>query len=192
MGVEASSGWRWDSLRSASGQVSALNDRLPATDGVVVLSTSRAERAEPPAVAVAAVLDSLSHSCGLVVVDLGRSGGPARQEAIEAGGRLLLLTGCSVRAVAAAQAALAELGPRPCDVVVRSERGAALGPAAVAEALGRPLLGVVPSTPALLAAADRGLPPGTSGGGRWTRACRRLSAQLVATPTAERRGRWSR
>ncbi|MDR1214753.1 MAG: hypothetical protein LBK54_11835 [Propionibacteriaceae bacterium] len=189
MGVEATAGWRWDSLRSASGQVSALNDRLPATDGVVIVSTSRTDRAEPPAGAVAAVLDSLSHSCGLVVVDLGRSGGSARQEVIEAGARLLLLTGPSVRAVAAAQAVLAGLDPRPCDVVVRAERGSALSPAAVAEALSCPLLGAIPSAPALSAAADRGLPPGTSGAGRWARACRRLTAQLVAEPAADRRVR---
>ncbi|MDR1386287.1 MAG: P-loop NTPase [Propionibacteriaceae bacterium] len=191
MGLEAVAGWRWDSLSSASGQVSVLNDRLPATDGVVVVSTSRTDRVEPPAAAVTAVVDSLRRSCGLVVVDLGRSAGLAGRAAVDLCERLLLLTGASVRAVAGAQAVLAGSEDRPFEVVVRAHRESALSPAAVADALGHPLFGAIPWAPALASAADRGLPPGSAGSGRWARACRRLAAQLADAP-AEASGRRGR
>ncbi|MDR1808067.1 MAG: hypothetical protein LBR33_09180 [Propionibacteriaceae bacterium] len=199
LGAESTPGWRWDTLRSASGHVADLAGQLPAADGVTIVAASRSDRRDPPAEAVGAVVDGLARDGGTVVVDLGGGpgaggvgGGPsaARDEAVRAASRVVVLTGQSVRAVAATAAVLGDLADRRADLVVRRERGGAIAPAAVAEALGVPLLGVLPSVGSLPVLADRGVPPGRSAGWRWARACRRLADDLAATqPTPRRQGR---
>ncbi|MDR1450391.1 MAG: pilus assembly protein CpaE, partial [Propionibacteriaceae bacterium] len=93
LGAESASGWRWDALRAASGQIADLDGRLPTVDGVPVVAISRSDRREVPAEAAAAVIDGLADAGGLVVVDVGRAGGPAQAEAIRAASRVVVLTG---------------------------------------------------------------------------------------------------
>ncbi|MDR1266527.1 MAG: pilus assembly protein CpaE [Propionibacteriaceae bacterium] len=192
LGAESAPGWRWDTLRSASGQVADFASQLPAVDGVMVVSASRSDRRDPPGEAVGAVIDGLARAGGTVVVDLGRSGGAHRDEAVRAASRLVVLAGQSVRSVAATAALLTELSDRRTDLVVRTDRGGAIAAPAVAEALGMTLLGAVPTVPALVTLADRGLPPGPGAGRRWERACRRLAERLAGAETRGSRRRGAR
>ncbi|MDR0416399.1 MAG: hypothetical protein LBH76_03620 [Propionibacteriaceae bacterium] len=178
LGAEATPGWRWDTLRSASGQVADLDGCLPVVDGVPVLAVSRSDRRQMPAEAVAAVVEGLAAGGALVVVDVGRVVGPAQAEALRAASRVVVLTGQTVRSVGATAAVLADLPNRHCDLVVRTARSGAIGPAGAAESLGRPLLGTIPTSAALAAMADRGVPPGTGGARAWAKACRRLAERL--------------
>jgi septum formation inhibitor-activating ATPase MinD len=84
---------------------------------------------------------------------------------------------------------LAGLQDRRCDLVVRLERPGAISPAAAAENLGRPLLGTVPSSSALVAMADRGVPPGSGGARAWAKACRRLVERLEGVEASRPRDR---
>jgi secretion/DNA translocation related CpaE-like protein len=179
MGAESAPGWRWDTLRSASGQVVDLDGHLPVVDGVPLVAMSRSERRDVPAEAVAAVVDSLAGAGSVVVVDVGRITGPAQVEAVRAASRVLVLTGQTVRAVAATAATLKDVADRRCDLVVRTERSGAIAPAVAADSLGRPLLGTIPSSPVLVAMGDRGVPPGAGGARAWVKACRRLTARLT-------------
>ncbi|MDR1513026.1 MAG: hypothetical protein LBS56_06030 [Propionibacteriaceae bacterium] len=179
LGAESTAGWRWDTLRAASGQVADLTGRLPTVDGVAIVAASRSDRRTPPAEAVGSVVDGLARQGGVVVVDLGHASGPAVEEAVRSAARVVVLTGQSVRGVAATAARLTELAGRRSDLVVRRERAGAIAPAAVAEALGMTLLGTVPNEPALAVLADRGLPPGPVGARRFAKACRALSDQLA-------------
>jgi len=192
VGAEARGGWRWDTLRSASGQLADLAGQLPTADGVAVVAASRTDRREPPPEAVRAVLDGLARTGAVVVADLGRRDSPAREEAIRQAGRIVVVTGQSVRSVASAAALLTELTDRRLDLVVRTGRAGAIAPPVVAEALGLPLLGTVPDTPALVRLADRGIPPGRAAGRRWFAACSRLGAALAGAERRPRAGRWSR
>jgi hypothetical protein len=113
-----------------------------------------------------------------VVVDVGRAGGSAQGEALRIASRVVILTGQTVRSVGATAAALADLPDRRGDLVVRTAKSGVISPAAAAENLGSRLLGTIPSSPALVAMADRGVPPGAGGARAWAKACRRLVERL--------------
>jgi secretion/DNA translocation related CpaE-like protein len=193
VGAEAEPGWRWDTLRSATGQVADLSGRLPTVDGLAVVAASRTDRRDPPAEAVSAVIDGLARTGAVVVADVGRAASPARDEAIRAATRLVTVCGQSVRSVAATTAVLADLTDRRVDVVVRTDRSGAIAPSAVADALGCSLLASLPTLPGLTLLADRGLPPGRLAGRRWARLCRQIIDQLIGptgpSPATDRRSR---
>jgi secretion/DNA translocation related CpaE-like protein len=190
LGAEAVPGWRWDTLRSAAGQVADLDGHLPLVDGVAIVSMSRTDRRAVPAEAIGAVVDGLAGAGGLVVIDVGRTGGAAQLEAVRAASRIIVLTGQTVRAVAATAATADSFADRRCDVVVRLDRSGAITPALAAESLGWPLLGTIPSSLALVTMGDRGVPPGTGGARPWARARRRIVATLLSEAAPTQRGRW--
>jgi len=164
LGVEATPGTRWPDLRASRGVVAAdaLADALPRADGVAVLSWVSGGEARPvralPAEAMEAVLSAAIRGSDLVVVDLPRGPDAAAEHAAARADRVILVAPASVRAVAASAAAAARWAEAGAEVglVVRHPGPADLTPAAVADALRLPLLGVVPVDSRLAHLGDRG------------------------------------
>jgi secretion/DNA translocation related CpaE-like protein len=160
LGIEAAQGVRWPDLRGSRGVVSAeaLGEALPRLGDVAVLSWA-ASAAEPlPVEAMEAVLSAALRGSDVVTVDLPRGHDDAADHAAARSDRLVLVVPASVRAVAAAAAAVARWTAVGADVglAVRHPGPADLTPAAVAAALDLPLLGVVPVDPRLAHLGDRG------------------------------------
>jgi septum formation inhibitor-activating ATPase MinD len=114
--------------------------------------------APAPVEAMDAVLSAAIRGSDLVVVDLPRGVDAAAEHAAARCDRILLVVPASVRAVAAASAAVARWSSAGTDLglVVRHPGPADLTPAAVTDAVGLPLLGVVPADPRLANLGDRG------------------------------------
>jgi secretion/DNA translocation related CpaE-like protein len=180
LGAERVSGWRWDRLRAARGQIGELSNQVPAAAGVTLVSMDREDATTVTRDAVAAVLASLARSSELVVIDVGRSLDAGAREALRGSDRTVLVCAQDVRGVAAARMTLVAGEPPGAGVVVRMRRGGAIRPAEVAAALGLPLLGTVPHDGALVAAAERGVPPDRAAGRAWLRACASVLAALGA------------
>lgn len=180
VGAERVTGWRWDRFARASGQLGDLRSVLPSVDGLDLLSMGRRTAPELARDPVSAVLGSLRRSHELVVVDAGRGHGAGNGECQRAATSALLVVGCQVRAVAAAQQVLAEwAGPQPQLVVRRQSRGS-VAPDVLAERLGLELVAVLPHDMGLVSAAERGDPPGRGSKRRgWSRACAELVARFT-------------
>ncbi|MDR0284905.1 MAG: P-loop NTPase [Propionibacteriaceae bacterium] len=161
LGAENAPGWRWDKLRSATGQIADIASMLPRVEGVTLVSMERIDPRPPPAAAYEAVVDCLARTHDLVLIDAGRT-------MIEA--RTLLVTNQTVRSLAAARLAAKFSGDT--GLVVR--KGGCVSPREAARVLDLPLVGVIPSLRDLTTLADRGVPPLVSG--RWKRACTRVLA----------------
>ncbi len=172
LGAERTPGWRWPRLAGARGEVSDVRAFLPDVDGVSVVSMARDEAVEPSAEAVNAVVGSLARHHALVLLDVGRPGGgtsgPARA-ASRVAAQTLLVTGADVRSASATRALLASGGWPTARLVVRERPGVRVPVSLVAEAVGVPCVGVLPTDAALLRAAEAGDPPG-SRRGSWGRA----------------------
>lgn len=183
LGAERTPGWRWPQLLGARGEVSDVRRFLPQVDGLTVVSMGRTPPGEtapgpPSAESVRAVLGALARHHDLIVVDPGRTlGGPARA-ALAASRATLLLTGSSVRAVAAAAAFTRIADLVDAHVVVRAIASSRVPAELVARALGLPVLGVLPDDRGLPRAAEEGEPPGRSGRRHWTKAVGRLLVEL--------------
>ncbi len=182
LGIEKNPGTRWPDLRGSRGVVAAsvLADALPRADAVAVLSWVAAAGGPPlPVEAMDAVLSAAVRGSDLVVVDLPRSADAAADHAASRSSHVVLVVPASVRAVAAAASALARWSDAGADVglVVRHPGPADLTPAAVAEALDRPLLGVLPVDAGLAHLGDRG---------RFVRALRRSPVGAAAGEIASR------
>ena len=152
-GAETRPGLRWADLAQASGQIGALDGRLLVSDGVSVLALDRRNPVHPAGGAVEAVLTGLRRSHDLVVVDGGREGVP---DGLGRGVRQVLVVAADVASVAAGRMQLARLDLSAPGVVVRTGPSRALPPAAVAEALGLELLGVVRHDKAVPRLAESG------------------------------------
>ncbi len=178
LGAEHLSGWRWDRLEAARGHLGDLAGQLPHSDGVDVLATDR--RAPADTVLrpeqVGAVLDSAQRSHALTVVDLPRHLGPGHEEVLVRAGTVLLVVRADVRGVAAADGTARSLVPRcrSLEVVVRAGRGHGVDPALIADALDLPLAGVLEEDHTVLAAAERGDPPGHAPRSALARLCGQL------------------
>jgi len=180
LGAERVPGWRWDRLRAARGQIGELGGQVPAAAGVTLVSMAREDASAVTRDAVAAVLASLARSSALVVMDVGRCLDAGAREALRAADRTVLVCAQDVRGVASARMTLAASEVGGAGVVVRLRRGGAIRSAEVAAALGLPLLGTIPPDGALVAAAERGVPPDRAAGRAWLRACASLLADLGA------------
>jgi len=195
LGAEDLPGWRWSRLRTARGQIGDLRGKVPAVDGVDLVTMSRGEQTDVGRDALAAVVSSLSRTHEVVVLDIGRGLGAGALEAVRVSDRLVLACGQDVRSVASSRTLLATAAASGVTgAVVRQRAGASVSPGAVADSLGLPLWGVLPHDPALASAADRGVSPGSK---RWTAACDDVLAKLApgpgAVPGRARRGkRWWR
>lgn len=163
LGAEREAGWRWPRFASAEGVLGELGEFLPSADGVAVLSMARGPDPGPGREALAAVLASLRRGFELVVLDPGRSGGPAAREALRAADRTVLLAGGSVRGLAAAVETVRVLAPAAIEVVVRRLPGTVVPDELVEDSLGLPVTARLRNEPALAVAAQRGDRPTLSG-----------------------------
>ncbi len=181
LGAERVGGWRWDRFARAEGQMGDLRPVLPSVDGLSLLSMGRRSSAQLAREPVSAVIGSLRRTYDLVVIDPGRSQLPGSLECGRLATASVLVVACSVRAVAAAQQALGGWAGVPPHVVARRRRGTGVGPGDLADRLRTPVAGVLPEDPDLVAAAERGDPPGRSLRRRrgWGRACAELLGVLV-------------
>lgn len=187
-GAEAAPGWRWGDLRAAAGHVEGLAGRLPNVSGPDVLAHGRtsfpaprprlrrgaardddiASAPEPPGPeAVRAVLSALTRSHRLVALDCGHA--PVTVGEQWSSTRTLCVVSASVRGIVAARARFASMGLIGAGVVdaglvVRSGAGRGVDPAAAAQALTLPLVGVLTDDRALLAGSESGDPPGRARG----------------------------
>lgn len=168
LGVESDPGWRWSELGGARGDVGTLDGRVPARDGVAVVSMPRTDARQPPPGAIAAVLQAAARDGTRVVVDAGRELHPALVES-----RVVLVVAAQVRGLAAARARAEPLRATAAGLVLRRPRSGSVTAAVAEKALGLPVLAEVPELPRLVQLADQGAPP-WSAGRRWRRACRRL------------------
>jgi secretion/DNA translocation related CpaE-like protein len=175
LGAEQVQGWRWPGLRAAEGQLGDLRPQLPVVDGVSVVSMARGAALDLAREPLAAVIGGLRSWHSVVVVDPGRSLAPAAREAVRLAGRHLLVVAAGIRGVAAARQTIAALGLEHPEVVLRRWPGG-LPADLVAEAVGHPVVAVLPEERALRAAAERGEPPAR--GGR--RGYRKVVAKLLA------------
>mgnify|MGYP001618590446 CR=1 FL=1 len=169
LGAERVPGWRWPRLLGARGEVGDVRGVLPVVEGVTVVAMGRGPDAGVlTAESVHAVLGSLGRHHDLVVLDAGRSVVPAARQAVRGAEATVLAAGVGVRAVAAAARVGDELDARVAGVVVRLAAGGPPG-VVVADALGLPLWGEVPTDRRVAADAEAGEPPGR-GRSRWGRA----------------------
>ena len=165
VGLEDEAGLRWEDLRGVRGALrpDVLEAALPRRGGVDVLAVGRgvAGSQEVPSPASAAVVAAARRSHDVVVLDLPR-GARGAEHLLRSCAPLLLVVPADVPAAVAASRQLedlARLAPSTdVRVVVRTGPRAAgrLRPHEVAEALGRPLAGVVPHDQALAARAAEG------------------------------------
>ncbi|MFL6111364.1 MAG: septum site-determining protein Ssd [Catenulispora sp.] len=124
---------------------------------------------------VRAVLNALTQAGDLVVVDLPRSLDEAATEALSLATTALIVVPAEVRASAAASqlAAAVRLITPDLRVVVRLPAPGGLEPLDITDVMGGlPLAGVIGADRGLSAAAEHGLPPGSSARGTVSTFCR--------------------
>ncbi|MGI8530532.1 MAG: septum site-determining protein Ssd [Geodermatophilaceae bacterium] len=168
-GAENESGLRWPELTEVSGRLSAvaLHQALPAAYGVSILSHQRGRYCDPGMEAMLAVARTGRRAGHVVVADLPRQLGTASSALAAAADLVLVVVPAEVRACAAAGRVVdaLSLATESTSVVVRTVRGAALAPDAVAGNLGLPLAGVLRTEAGLMAALQRGEAPAGRGRG---------------------------
>jgi len=152
LGAENTPGWRWDKLRGAVGQIADITTMLPSVEGITLLSMERPEAEPVPGPACEAVVDCLVRSHDLVLVDVGRWDAP-----LPGVRRSVLITGLTVRAIAATRSGLGASDFHDIGVVAR--RTGSVPPQDAARAVGLPLIGVLPEVADLPRLADRGIAP---------------------------------
>ena len=179
MGVEQTGGWRWPKLRGADGYVGDLREYLPQVDGVSVLSMSRETATDLAREPLAAIVQSLRRSHGLVVVDVGRCPAAASREAVRLASCRLVVVAGGVRGLAAADQVIRAYQPESVEAVVRQRHGCGTGASVVAEVLGLPVVARLPDDPRLVAAADRGDPPFRGVRQPYARVCWSLASRTL-------------
>jgi secretion/DNA translocation related CpaE-like protein len=176
LGCEDSVGVRWPEVAATNGRVSAAAFRaaLPATGSLRVLSWDRTAPRQPSPDVMRTMLEAAQRGSELVLVDLPRAWDEAAVQALLLTDTVLLVTCPDVRGVAAAGCLLTGLRDVCSDVrlLVRGARGADLDSHEVADSLGIPLAGRVPTQRGLPRALDEGLGPLARGS--LERTCRRL------------------
>ena len=164
-GLEQEPGLRWPDLAGARGRIDGgqLLARLPAVDGVAVVSFDRARPCTPTEEACDQVLTALRDNTDLVVLDLPRPDAGLADALLVRADVLVLLAGDGVRPLAAASATAAALAEEHDQVWlgVRCGTGHAGLAESVAAALDLPLLAEVRYDPGLDADLLHGIPPGS-------------------------------
>jgi secretion/DNA translocation related CpaE-like protein len=160
MGCEAVPGLRWPDIEVGEGRVapSALLAALPSIDGVSVLSASRTHRSAIDASVVRTMLRGGRRACSLVVVDLPRRVDWWSDTVSPDVDVTLVVVTTEIRSAAAGRH-LVDAARDSCSdlrVVVRTTAGRRLEPDDVAETIGLPLAGVVPTRRSVARAADDG------------------------------------
>lgn len=172
VGAERSDGWRWPELASARGTVTDLGRRLPAVDGVSLVSTGR-DPCPVGQVARAAVVASLAADHDLVVLDRGHLAGEVtRGLTID---HRLQVVGADLRSLMTARA----IDAGPAEIVLRRGPGRLMTGADVASVLGREPVATVPHDRRLVRAQEVGEAPWVMAGRRWRLACRVLRTAVA-------------
>lgn len=166
LGAEELSGARWRDLAEVTAGLdpTSLRAALPAAHGIHVLAVDRGEGEALPVAALEPVLGSARHAFDLVVVDLPRGRPRVLERVLPACDEVLLVATGDVRgATAAARVAARMRGAAPLRLVTRSVPGGGLDGPALAEWLGLASAADLAHDARLVAALDRGEPPGTTG-----------------------------
>lgn len=182
LGAEAHDGLRWTDLAASHGRLgaAALRSALPEVDGLPVLTFGPDARSSLGSETAQAVLDAAARSSDLVVLDVPRRPDEAATEALATADVTLVATRPDVCSAAAAVRVAGQVRRWCHDVrlVVRTRRRGAATGALLAEQLGLPLAGTVPTRPAVVGSVNDGLGPVRRT--RLDRAVRPLVADLLA------------
>ncbi|MGN6635255.1 MAG: septum site-determining protein Ssd [Oryzihumus sp.] len=188
-GLEQEPGLRWPDLAGARGRVDGpeLLHRLPATDGVAVLSFDRTRPGAPADEARAEVLRALGSCVDLVVLALPRADAPFGQSLAALADALVLVSGDGVQALAATSAAAVLLGHTHDQLwlCVRCAGHDDQVAESLAAAVDLPLVATLRHDPRLDADLLHGIPPGVRSRGPLARAAETVLAALLLP--AERR-----
>ena len=162
LGIENDGGLRWPDLGAARGQVAAddVVPLLPTWERASVLSCDHRRPTTPTVEVVADVLRGLAAGGAPVVVDLPRTAAARDGRLVGGCSVVVLLVPCDVPGVAGAHALLG--GPlREAGVVwvVTVASSGRLAPVEVADALDRPLSGILRPERATAESVERGFGP---------------------------------
>ncbi|MHA7306529.1 septum site-determining protein Ssd [Arthrobacter sp. TMN-49] len=155
-------GLRWPELLGVSGSINPeqLAASLPQLGPLALLSWDAVAQPDVAAAltprapaAVAEVMRAAGGGYGLVVVDVGRTPEAFRTFAVHCNG-LLVVVPARARAAAAALQMMDTLPPMPVAAVVRGPVGEGLDAIMVADAIGLPLVGELPSVRGVAAALE--------------------------------------
>lgn len=178
VGVENSTGARWDELVGVTGRVdpTILTEALPVFDGVRLLSWPPDAHLEPDLTAVGHVVDALARLPGTVVLDAGRAVDVRAQALLARCHRIVIVVPLRVRAVTAARRQL-RLLPRTPErlLVVREPAPAGIDPDDVERALGLPVAAVLPTDRRRAEAEELGA--GVPSGARWRKVCEAVTTR---------------
>lgn len=182
LAAEDEVGARWRDLADVTAGLDPVSLRaaLPSAHGVHVLGVDRGVGEPLPLAAARAVLDSARQAFDLVVVDLPR-GRPQVVERLapRCDAVLLVATGDIRGASSAARSAARLRGAAPLSLVAREVPGGGLDGTALADWLGLPAAAEIAYDSRLLAALDRGDPPGANG--RLARVCSQLLESMLTS-----------
>ncbi|MFE2426619.1 septum site-determining protein Ssd [Streptomyces sp. NPDC059373] len=184
LGAERAAGLRWPDLAESRGRVNsgALEESLPRTHALSVLSWDRGDAVVIPPQAMRSVMGAARRRGGVVVVDLPRRIDDAVTEALTQIDVGLLVVPAELRAVAAAGRVASRIGMvlKDLRVVARGPFGSGhLGDEAIAKLIGLPLAGELPLEPGLSAALDCGEAPGADARGPLARFCSAFLAEAL-------------
>ena len=177
MGAERAEGLRWHDFDATHGRLSAgsLADVLPVHHGVATLSWDRSGTAMLPA-SVPSVLTAAVRGFDLVVADVPRHLDDFGVDIIGRSVLSVLIVAEDICGVGAARHVLGRLQQVASSIAVISvSRPGGIGPAAVSDALGLPVLARQRVDRRIRGAVDRGFGPGRS------RATRRTATALLDT-----------
>lgn len=183
LGIEDAAGIRWADLVETRGRLGAptLDEALPHSGGVAILSWGREHPALITPEVISAVLDAGVRGYDLVVVDVPRQFDSAVELVLSRSDETLLVTVNHVRATAAAARLVARLQGRcpSLGLVLRSDPKG-VNDDVVLQALELPVVGRLPFSSSLVARADEGDPPSLRDGyGRACVACLRAMATTL-------------
>jgi len=183
LGIEQERGVRWPDLVAARGRIDGaeLLRRLPAVDGVCVLSFDRARDVELGAETVQEVLRALIEAADLVVIDLPRPDHQLFGALAPAVETMVLLAGSGICDLAGASAVAGHLAPACPDVwlCLRTTGKGTHFADTVAAALDLPLLTAIREEATLAADVLHGIPPGSSPRGALAAAADLVLAQCL-------------
>ncbi|HEU4567348.1 MAG TPA: septum site-determining protein Ssd [Marmoricola sp.] len=187
LGLDGATGVRWDAMLQATGRLSArsLRESLPRRGALSVLTWPEDGAASLQPFALREVLSAGQRGFDVVVVDLPRRPDRVVDEVVSRCDHVVLVSGLTVPAVAAAsRIARTLLGDAPsCHLVTRGGAGE-VAPAEVAELLAMPLLLAMGDQRGLDESVGLGAGPVRSPRGRLGRAARAAVDRLVGAPHA--------
>lgn len=182
LGMEDLAGVRWDAMLQATGRLSArsLRDSLPRRESLSVLTWPSDGSASLQPFALREVLSAGGRGFDCVVVDLPRRPGKVVDEVVSRCDHVVLVSGLTVPAVAAAsRIARTLLGDALSRHLVTRGGAGGVAPTEVAEVLGIPLLLAMTDQRGLDEAVNLGAGPLRSSRGRLARAARAAADSLV-------------